>query len=240
MENKIKRTLFLIADFVLPAKCPVCDRIQPPGRSNCPECNQTVKKVRSAYCMRCGKPLSDETKITCTDCKIDTNLIERGRVVFEYGSVAGLLYKLKYSARFDYARYLGEEAAKVIEEEREEWKPDCIVPVPLHPNRKLERGYNQVEEVAKHIKRVTNIPVRTDLVRRVIDTKPLKYQSSDSRRNNLKNAFKLVRNDVKLESIIILDDFYTTGSTIQAVALELKRLGVQKIYFVTLAAGKGM
>ena len=62
----------------------------------------------------------------------------------------------------------------------------------------------------------------------------------EERQNNLKRAFKICRNDVKLDTVIIIDDIYTTGSTIDAMSYELRRAGVKRIYFVTLAIGRGL
>ena len=85
-----------------------------------------------------------------------------------------------------------------------------------------------------------NIPVETKLVKRVRKTAPMKDLSVRERQNNLKRAFKICRNDVKLSTIIIIDDIYTTGSTIDAMCYELRKAGVVKIYYAALAIGKGL
>ena len=84
------------------------------------------------------------------------------------------------------------------------------------------------------------IPVREDLVVRGRDTQPLKQLNPAQRQNNLKRAFKIIQNDVKLNTIIIVDDIYTTGSTIDAISMEFSRHGVHTVYFITLAVGKGI
>ena len=85
-----------------------------------------------------------------------------------------------------------------------------------------------------------NIPVIEDLIIRVRRTAPMKDLPLTERQNNLKRAFKICRNDVKLDTVIIIDDIYTTGSTIDAMSYELRRAGVKRIYFVTLAIGRGL
>lgn len=119
-------------------------------------------------------------------------------------------------------------------------RADAFVPVPLHKSRKRKRGYNQAEVLARELSALTGIPVCTDLIGRVKKTAPMKELSAAQRQNNLKKAFKILRNDVKLKTIIIVDDIYTTGSTIDAVSRELKSVGVEKIYFVALAIGRGI
>ena len=118
------------------------------------------------------------------------------------------------------------------------WKPDALVPVPVHYTRKRERGYNQAEVLAKVIGGKMGIPVEGRLVRRVRKTLPQKLLGDRERQNNLKRAFKIDRNDVKLKTVIIIDDIYTTGSTVDACAAVLKCAGVKKVYFITAAIGK--
>ena len=82
------------------------------------------------------------------------------------------------------------------------------------------------------------IPVEGRLIRRVRKTLPQKLLGDRERQNNLKRAFKIDRNDVKLKTVIIIDDIYTTGSTVDACAAVLKCAGVKKVYFITAAIGK--
>jgi len=114
---------------------------------------------------------------------------------------------------------------------------DSVTAVPLHPNRVQKRGFNQAEILAKAFSKETGIPFYKDFVKRDVDTAPLKSMTRAQRQNNLKKAFKLGRNDVKSKVSIVIDDIYTTGSTIDAVAEVLKCAGVSKIYFITIAIG---
>ena len=94
--------------------------------------------------------------------------------------------------------------------------------------------------LAREVGSRLNIPVNTELIKRVRKTAPMKNLSAKERQNNLKKAFKICHNDVKLSTIIIIDDIYTTGSTIDAMAYELRQTGVKNIYFAALAIGNGM
>ena len=118
-------------------------------------------------------------------------------------------------------------------------RADALIPVPLHKGKLRVRGYNQAEVLAKELSVLTGIPMFPDLIERVEKTAPMKDLSAAERQNNLKRAFKIRRNDVKLSTIIIIDDIYTTGSTIDAVSREFKKAGAQRIYFLTLAIGRG-
>lgn len=120
------------------------------------------------------------------------------------------------------------------------WKPDALVPVPLHPAREKKRGYNQAALLAAELGKQLDIPVLTGFVERTRNTRPQKELEGTKRQNNLKKAFKIVQNDVKLNTIVIIDDIYTTGSTIDAVAQACREAGVKHVYFAALAIGRGM
>ena len=113
-----------------------------------------------------------------------------------------------------------------------------LVPVPISKKRQKERGYNQAALLAEKIADMTGIPLYEDLVLRVRDTAPQKKLDAIQRQNNLKKAFKIGRNDVKLDRLILIDDIYTTGATVDAVAKVLRQYGSGKVYVLTLAAGK--
>ena len=91
---------------------------------------------------------------------------------------------------------------------------------------------------AKRLSELTGIPLYKDLVIRTRDTRPMKQLDVRGRRNNLKKAFNIARNDVKLRCVLIIDDIYTTGSTIDEIAHEFQMAGVKEIYSLTLAIGQ--
>ena len=117
---------------------------------------------------------------------------------------------------------------------------DAILPVPVHASRRRSRGYNQAELVAAELSRLTGIKMYDRLVKRVRKTTPQKELTIQERQNNLKKAFNITANVVKLNKTILVDDIYTTGSTLDAVAVELQRHGVKTVYAITLCIGEGM
>jgi ComF family protein len=145
---------------------------------------------------------------------------------------------MKYGSRREYADFYGKQMAKHLGTFIKSTKAQAIIPVPLADKKKKQRGYNQAECLAEALSKITKIPVIDDLVVRVRDTAPQKQLDEQQRQNNLKKAFKIGRNDVKLNITIIIDDIYTTGSTIDAVACALSEVGVERIYYVALAIGK--
>ena len=194
--------------------------------------------MKEPRCLKCGKHLGDEREEYCKGCRVAAHKFDQGRGLFEYPSMARSMYRFKYAGRKEYARFYGEQIVKKLGKTIRGWRPDALVPVPVHAARKRERGYNQAEALAGEIGRRMGIPVDFRLIKRVKKTLPQKLLDDRERQNNLKRAFKIARNDVKLKRVVIIDDIYTTGSTIDACALELKRAGVEKVYFIAIAIGK--
>lgn len=230
-----------IKELLFPRRCPVCDGIVGFRKQGvCEKCEGKLVPVREPWCCKCGKPLRQEEREFCYDCTKKKHFYSRGRAVFTYDSAAQSIYRFKYGRRQEYADFYGKAAADLLAEEKELKKAEALVPVPLHASRMRQRGYNQAALFAKVLGKEWGIPVREDLVIRGRNTQPLKQLNPVQRQNNLKKAFKIIQNDVKLNTIIIVDDIYTTGSTIDAISHELSRHGVHTVYFVTLAVGKGI
>lgn len=237
----MKRTfLGTLTDILYPRRCPVCDRaVSPFGSLVCEACKNKFTYVRQPFCMKCGKELSEETKEYCSDCMRRRHLFDRGRAVYVYKSVSDSIFRFKYKGRQEYGAYYAVCTVACLGKWIAECRPDALIPVPIHASKRRIRGYNQAEVFAREIGRLMNIPVEVNLIKRTRKTAPMKDLPLAERQNNLKRAFKICRNDVKLSTIIIIDDIYTTGSTIDAMSIQLRKAGVERIYFMTLAIGRG-
>jgi ComF family protein len=113
------------------------------------------------------------------------------------------------------------------------------VPIPVSNARRRQRGYNQAALVAREVGRRMGLPVYEHLLRRVRDTKVQKGLSGEERKNNLKKAFKMRENKVQLDHILLIDDIYTTGSTMNEAAKELRRAGASEVYCLSISIGSG-
>ena len=160
--------------------------------------------------------------------------------MFPYEYIRPSLYRFKYGGRKEYAVFYGRQMAVCFWEKQKMWKAQGLVPVPLHKRKQKKRGYNQAELIARELSVHWGIPVITNLVVRTKNTRPMKEIVGTDRQNNLKKAFKLGVNDVKLNTIIIIDDIYTTGSTIDAVAKVCREAGIANVYFLTVSIGYGL
>ncbi len=231
---------FLI-ELLFPRRCPLCDKpVDKMGRLICKKCEMRLRYIESPFCMKCGKALKDNTKEYCVDCECANHVFDRSRALYEYDSVKEAIYRFKYGKRREYVHFFGKQLSTYLGEEIEGFGAEAIIPVPLHKDREKSRGYNQAALLAGALSEETGIPVLEDLVLRTKATVPQKELKEKERQNNLKNAFKMARNDVKLKTIIVVDDIYTTGATMDEMAMCLKNAGAKKVYGISLAIGKGI
>ena len=228
----------IITELTFPRRCPVCDDIVVPwGELCCKRCVGRLRYLGENYCMKCGKGLSGPEKEYCGDCRKYPHKFERGRSLYRYESVASSLFRFKYHGRQEYVDFFAEELYKELGNDLRAMRAEAIIPVPLHKSRYKERGYNQSALLGKALAKRLELPFEEDLVVRWRKTVPQKQLNYAERQNNLKKAFKICTNDVKLEKVIIIDDIYTTGSTVDALSEVLLEGGVKHIFVVTLAAG---
>ncbi len=229
----------LALDLLYPRRCPACDRPLQRGTSICPDCADAFKRVEPPYCFQCGKHLADPTQEYCYDCRRKIHFYDRGAALYDYRSVAETMYRFKYGRRSEYADYFGSRIATCLGDTIRSWHADAIIPVPVHRERFRKRGYNQAESLARAIGERLQIPVYGDILVRTRSTVPMKLLDRRERIKNLKSAFIAKEYSVKLRSTIVVDDIYTTGSTIDACAAVLKEAGVEKVYYIAAAIGRG-
>lgn len=233
-----------LVDFLYPPRCPGCDQILPlSGGGMCDGCRARIEYVREPRCSRCGKPLEEEEEF-CQDCRTGEAAYICGKALLVYDSyMQDSMAYFKYGGRKEYAAFYAAELYRVYKEWICQVGADAFVPVPIHKKRLQKRGYNQAGLLAAQLGRRMGIPVRQDILCRRKDTLPQKELSGTQRRRNLEGAFQLRNSTEELnqlpECVIIIDDIYTTGSTIEACAQVLKRAGVKSIYFLCVCIGRG-
>ncbi len=224
-------------DLFYPPHCPVCQRIPKEGLI-CAECERTLRYIDENYCLKCGKLLTDPRQEYCDDCIRKRHFFEEGRSLLVYeGPVRPSLYRLKYADRKEYARFYGDRMAQHLGDWIRRRGITRIVPVPLHPKKRRERGYNQAEELAKRLGYRMDLPVDTSLLIRCKNTVPQKNLTDRERMENLRGAFRATKDAGPQERILLLDDIYTTGATLDSASAALSRRGLSKVYCITVASG---
>lgn len=213
----------------------MCDEARILGEMGlCPECEKKLHIIREPVCKLCGRHISLFND-RCRDCLDKERYFDGGRSLFDYAKVKESMYRFKYMNRSAYA----EAYSKLLVTHLGEWlcalEPDALIPVPLHKKRLIGRGYNQSTELALGLSKMTGIPVRATAIARIKNTRPLKLLSAKDREFNMKKAFIVKENVVNLKRVVIIDDIFTTGSTIDSLAFELKKAGVREVFFLTVS-----
>lgn len=229
-----------LIELLFPRRCPVCDEPVKAGYLICKECKGELRYLKEPLCYRCGKQLREQEQEYCYDCARNRHQYVQGMALYDYPTVKKTIYRFKYGGRCEYANFFAKEIAAHMGKRIREWNPDALIPIPLHPSKQVMRGYNQAAVLACALGKELGIEVCDKLVHRVRKTTPMKDLDVHSRQINLKNAFIISKDDVKLRRVILIDDIYTTGSTVDAVARELHRHGVCEIFYIALAIGVGM
>lgn len=201
--------------------------------------------IYPSVCAACGTPLFKWEKLVCTRCRSllpktgyelnEDNPLARlfyGRVRLKAvtacfffskeGKVQRLIHELKYKGNADAGVFLGQELGKTIKEAPLFEGLDYLIPVPLHPKREKERGYNQSMMIAQGINEVTGIPIGDQYLVRSVNTATQTHKSKEERWQNVKDIFE-IRHAEQLEgkSVLLIDDVLTTGATLEACALKL-------------------
>lgn len=231
--------------ILYPKRCPICDGVVDTlllGREYpiCEKCRNKVEYVKEPACKKCGKPLTDEQGEYCRDCIRHSHEFTQGKALWVYkGCVKASIYRLKYSNRREY----GISYAQELVEQYGSWirhkNVEGIIPIPLHKKRARQRGYNQADIIALEMGRLLGLPVYRHLLKRCVYTRPQKELNDKERKNNLKKAFKIGEYKVQLNHVLLVDDIYTTGSTMDGAAEVLHAAGVPEIYAVSVSIGRG-
>jgi ComF family protein len=240
----VKKLIDILLDIIYPRRCILCDELLDFNYKNniCADCQIKTKYLVNNICLRCGKPRNDMSDHEyCFDCLNKGHIYECGRALWEYTEdIKKSIYRYKYSNRREYGKLFAHEMYKYYVNYIN-WDIDIITCVPLHKNRLKIRGYNQSALIATYLGKKLNIEVNNNLIRRVNNTKPQKDLSDIERINNIKDAFCCnSKYNYKNKVILIVDDIYTTGSTIDECSRVLLDNEVKKVYFMTLAIGRGM
>ena len=197
-----------------------------------PSCGVCGKLGEGYLCKECEKELNKYT-INCNDFKQKTDILH----IFQYKE---LIRNLIIQYKFNNKSYLYKTFCEFIVKNKKAFdfikSYDIIIPVPMHNRKKALRGYNQSELIAKELAKTAKIKIFTDVL---IKTKNNKVQSSlnkQDRKNNVKDVYKLVKKEkIYNKKVLIFDDIYTTGATIEACKKEILTANVKSVGILTLA-----
>lgn len=222
----------LLSLTILPPVCALCGARDVPGPADlCTFCAQSFPRLGDC-CPRCAmpRPTSGAPGGTphCEACLRRAPEFDRAVVPFHYAwPVDRLVRGLKFEGRRPFARLLGLELAAARAALDAPW-PEALVPLPLHPRRFRERGFNQAEEIARHAARALRLPLATHALERALPTREQTGLTAAERRRNVRHAFRM-RRPLAGMHIALLDDVLTTGSTAGEAARALKSGGAARV-----------
>lgn len=228
-----------LLDLIFTPRCVFCQRIIGVGHEDkiCPRCHPETYREKPPFCPLCGRHTEEEGML-CESCRRRKPPII-GRGAFRYdGIIRDSLHRFKFENRRDYSRLLG----KLLHQAEAQWLndfgPDVLTFVPLHKKRQRERGYNQAEELAKVVSACSGIPCEPLLVR-TRSTMPQMSLNALLRAQNIEGAFVVDprrKQEPLPRKIVIVDDIFTTGSTLGECASAIKKVRPDaEIRFLTVA-----
>ena len=238
-SGSFKKTGERVLDILYPPRCPFCDRLLDTKETVCPVCREKLPYIKPPVCRKCGRPVI-EGDVLCDDCLREDHVFDKGGALFLYNDMTReALTALKYKNRADIGRSLGRLLYDHKSGVLSEYGIDLIVPVPIHPSRRKKRGYNQADIIASAFSERAGFPIERNAVIRAKKTSALKEMDRAARQKAAGAAFEEgpAIDAVDGKRILIIDDIFTSGATIDGVSHVLKAGGARFAAFLTVCIG---
>ena len=225
--------------LLYPATCTVCGKHVRAGEYLCGGCEAKIVCIVPPFCGTCSEPFEGSINIafSCANCSHRTIYFDAAVAAYRgRGIVRDVIHEFKYNRQIHLRHLVARWLLAALDDERlRDYQFDVMVPVPLHPTRQRERGFNQASLLAELLSAHTSIPSKP-LLKRIRYTTTQTALDRSERMENLHNAFRLRKNaDVRGLRVLLIDDVLTTGSTLSECARVLKRAGAISIHAATAA-----
>lgn len=242
---RLRGVLTTAAALVWPPCCVGCDAALEPGGYLCADCAERPRRIAPPFCAGCSRPFEDDGAAVllpdaglCTECRERRNAFDCAVSFCRHDDLArDLIARFKYRGHTYLRRPLGAWLVEAVRtDERLQRQPiDALVPVPLHRRRERERGFNQAQALCHGVRRGTDLPVWRAL-RRTRATATQARLTRDERLHNLRGAFAVAgRWPVTGAHLLLVDDVFTTGSTVHECARVLRGAGAASVRVLTVA-----
>ena len=240
----LRDALDAVASLFFPAPCRICEATLTTASRIpvCRECLDSLRPLSGPACQRCGRPFGSPlagavARPLCHACRRNAYAFDLARSYGAYDeSMVRAITLLKYHAVTPLAGWFAERLTGLLARQPEPFVVDVIVPVPLHPTRLRERGYNQAELIARPLAKRLHLPLRSYLL---VRTKPrpdkLKLTRQE-RWRSVRGAY-VIQKGTRVDKlrVLLVDDVFTTGATLDACARALKQAGAAGVIGVTVA-----
>lgn len=230
-----------VSDVIFPPQCVACAEIIKQSSEGlfCPSCLSQISFITGSLCPICGLPFLDSPagNHVCGDCILSPPYYAKARAVAGFESIImDAIHKFKYGRNISIGSALGSFMAGFSFPDFDFSEYSLLIPVPLHIKRLRERGFNQSLLLAKEMGKKYKLPVNFSLLKRCNFTLTQTGLNRAEREKNIKGAFAVTdKNRLAGENIILIDDVYTTGATINECAKVLMKAGAQKVAALTLS-----
>lgn len=229
-------------EAVFPDKCVIChDILKKRGTGAlCRACRRQLHPVAEPRCKRCSKSLEISEEELCGDCRGKDFYVKKGMALYSYDRMMQTaIANFKYGGELSCGAYFAGELVKRYGTWVKDLSPEVILPVPVHKKKLRFRGFNQAEYMAAQIGMELGIPVTGDYLIRTENTRPQKGLDVRARIENLQRSFAVIQTGRPYRNVLLVDDIYTTGATLEACGKALKEAGTNRIYFLCLCIGRG-
>jgi ComF family protein len=234
---EFQSTLF---QFFLPPQCPCCEKfLEEDQQGFCSNCLSEIRWIEPPFCSICGIPfISKEVEShPCGACVTHRKYFTMARALGAYeGSLQEAIHRWKYEGKTHLSFFFAEWMAEGL---NRYWEPDSLdllIPVPLHTHRLRERGFNQALLLVKELSRRTGISYRKTILQKKKPTIPQVNLSGTEREKGLREAFHVVgKEELEGKSVLLVDDVYTTGATVNECSKVLLRGGAKRVDVLSLA-----
>jgi ComF family protein len=232
LHRKLISALDSCFSSILPTRCLICGLVVREQLAFCKGCELDLP-FNDMACARCAAAISHGE--LCGACLGSPPPFSFTFSPLRYGyPIDKLIQRLKYGEHPEIARALGRYLGAEIMATRSTPLPEALIPVPLHPDRLQQRGYNQALEISRPVAKITSRPLIIDLIHRTRDTSNQVGKTRDGRDRNVRGAFR-TKEVPQFDHCAIVDDVMTSGATVRAISVALRNAGVKTIEVWTLA-----
>ena len=221
-------------DFIFPPLCAGCGKFEDSQHCICKQCLKRILRYDNPICLNCESEMITSTG--CPNCK------EKQFPLFVYGGYRPILNEIIIQYKFKNILAVADLLTPLLYEkfcnDINKIKPTVLVPIPLHPTRENQRGYNQALILAEKLSALSEIKVSTDLIYRIKNRTPQAKLDIKQRSRNIKGVFKVDESYENKEMILLVDDVVTTGATVKEAKKMLEAYGHKVVGVAALAHGK--
>ena len=239
--RSVRGALSYLLDLIFVPLCPICRGPLKDSGPFCEGCLRTIRRALPPICPQCGLPFPEGTEgHLCGDCLSGKYrfLLHRSYGIYD-GGLREAIHRLKYGGDLLLVEPLGELLLEACEDLRDDGI-DLLIPVPLHPRRLRERGFNQSLLLARHLSRRLGLLCEAEVLVKVKDTPSQTSLSPAERQRAVRGAFKVMKGErIREKRVLLVDDVFTTGATVNEASRVLLRAGAKEVLVITLARSVG-